>query len=158
MSRKEMGMKKHLALCLVIFTTLVLLVAACGPQPLPQAPTPIPTLAPATLPAATATEPSPEGGPAPGQTGTSGEGEGLVEAGRVVFEQNCAVCHNLTAETKVGPGLAGLFGIDQLPNGETFSQENLRSWIRNGGGAMPGIPLDDADLDAVIAFLQDATQ
>ena len=151
-------MKKHVALCLAILTILVLLVAACGPQPLPQAPTPIPTLAPATLPAATATESSPEGGVTPGETGAPGEGTGLVEAGGAVFEQNCAVCHNLTAETKVGPGLAGLFGIDQLPNGEPFSEENLRLWIRSGGGAMPGIPLDDADLDAVIAFLQDATK
>ena len=133
MSRKEVGMKKHLALCLAILTILVLLVAACGPQPLPQAPTPIPTLAPATLPAATATEPSPEGGPAPGQTGTSGEGGGLVEAGRVVFEQNCAVCHNLTTEMKVGPGLAGLFDLDQLPNGNPVSDENLKSWILSGG-------------------------
>lgn len=153
-----MGMKKQMALCLVILTTLLLPVAACGPQSLPQAPTPIPTLAPATLPAAAATEPSPGGGATPGETGTAGEGGGLVEAGRAAFEQNCAGCHNLTAETKVGPGLAGLFNIDQLPNGEPFSEENLRFWIRNGGGGMPGIPLDDADLDALIAFLQDATQ
>ncbi len=151
-------MKKHLALCLVICTTLVLLVAACGPQPLPEAPTPIPTLAPATLPAATATEPSPEGGVTPAETGMPGEGTGLVDAGGAVFEQHCVVCHNLTAELKVGPGLAGLFEVDQLPSGEPFSEENLRLWIRSGGGAMPGVPLDDADMDALIAFLQDATK
>ena len=151
-------MKKHWALCLAISTILLLLVAACGPQPLPKAPTPIPTLAPATLPPATATEISPEGGVTPGETGTPGEGMGLVEAGRAVFEQHCVLCHNLTAEVKVGPGLAGLFELDQLPSGEPFSEDNLKLWIRSGGGAMPGVPLDDADMEALIAFLQDETK
>jgi mono/diheme cytochrome c family protein len=145
-------MKKHLALYLAVVTTVVLLVAACGPQPLPEAPTSIPTLAPATLPVVEATEPPAEG------ASTPAEGQSLVEAGRGIFEQNCVACHNLTAETKVGPGLAGLFEIQQLPNGEPFSEENLRFWIWNGGGAMPGFPLGDADMDALIAFLQDATQ
>lgn len=145
-------MKKRLTLVSAIVLTLALLAAACGPQPLPEEPTPIPTLAPATMPAATAAEPS-AGGEA-----TPGEGGGLVQAGQQVFEQNCAACHNLTAETKVGPGLAGMFDRQQLPNGEPVNQDNLRVWIRNGGGAMPGIPLGDDDMDAIIAFLQDATQ
>lgn len=145
-------MNKRLAVNLAIVITIALLVAACGPQPLPQEPTPIPTLAPATLPAAMATEPSPGGEATPGDSG------GLAEAGRQVFDQNCASCHSLTDETRVGPGLAGLFDRQQLPNGEPLNDENLRVWIRNGGGAMPGISLNDADMDAVVAFLKDATQ
>lgn len=143
---------KKLTLVLAVVLTLVLLVSACGPQPLPEEPTPIPTLAPATLPAATATEAE------PGGEATPGDGGGLVEAGQQVFEQNCSSCHALTDETRVGPGLAGLFDLQELPNGEAMNEENLRVWIRNGGGAMPGIPLNDDDMDAVIAFLRDATQ
>ncbi len=143
-------MNRRLALCIVVVITIVS-VAACGPQPLPVAPTPIPTLAPATLPVATATEPSPAGT-------TPAETPNLAEVGRQVFEQNCAGCHNLTAETKVGPGLAGLFTRQQLPNGGPVNDENLRVWIQNGGGGMPGFALDGADLAAVIAFLKDATQ
>jgi mono/diheme cytochrome c family protein len=143
-------MKKSLALLFVI----ALLAVGCGPQPLPEAPTPIPTLAPATMPATEATQPPAQTGPAP----TAAEGEDLVEAGNQVFQQNCAFCHNLTAEALVGPGLAGLFELDALPNGNPVNDENLREWILQGGGAMPPIALDDAELDQVIAFLREATQ
>lgn len=152
-------MNERLTLYLAVVLTMTLLAAGCGPQPLPEEPTPIPTLAPATLPAATATEPSQAGATsAPEGQATPGETADLGEAGRQVFEQNCAACHNLTDETKVGPGLAGLFDLAELPNGEPFSEDNLGTWIRNGGGAMPGIPLSDPDLEAVITFLKDATQ
>ena len=89
----------------------------------------------------------------PGATGDTG-----VQAGQQVFEKNCAVCHNLTAETKVGPGLAGLFEREQLPNGNPITDENLREWITNGGGAMPPVPLAEDELTQVIAFLHEATQ
>jgi mono/diheme cytochrome c family protein len=143
-------MRKSLALLFVV----VLLIVACGPQPLPEEPTPIPTLPPATLPVSEATEPPAQTGPAP----TEGDGGGLVEAGQQVFQQNCAACHNLTAEAKVGPGLAGIFQKETLPNGSTMNEENLGEWILQGGGAMPPVPLNDDQLDQVIAFLKEATQ
>jgi mono/diheme cytochrome c family protein len=144
-------MKKHLISLIVICLVLgTLSVTGCGQQP-DIAPTPIPTLAPATLPAATPT------------SAVSTEGEPTspvdpVEAGSQVFEQSCAVCHNLTAEMKVGPGLAGLFDKDQLPNGNPVNEENLKEWIVTGGGAMPGLPLIEEQLEAVVAFLKEATQ
>ncbi len=140
-------MNKLLALCILI----LLLVVGCGPQPLPVAPTPIPTLAPATLPVTMPTEPT-----TPGETTPAAGGAG--EAGAQIFEKNCSICHNLTAETKVGPGLAGLFSRSQLPNGNAVNEENLKGWIRSGGGAMPGFALPDDQLMALIAFLKDATQ
>jgi mono/diheme cytochrome c family protein len=85
-------------------------------------------------------------------------GEDALAAGAEVFQQNCAVCHNLTTETKVGPGLAGVFGRDQLPNGQPVNDDNLREWIRTGGGGMPAIPLTDEQLDVLIPYLKDATQ
>ena len=145
-------MKKTLALAMFI-----LVVAACSsPQPLPDAPTPIRTLYPATLPHVV--PPPPSGTEVAGGDETPEAGDPTVQAGGQVFEQNCAVCHNLTAETKVGPGLAGLFDLDQLPNGNPVTDENLQEWITNGGGAMPGVPLSQDELDQVIAFLHEATQ
>jgi mono/diheme cytochrome c family protein len=75
-----------------------------------------------------------------------------------VFEQTCLVCHSLTDEAKVGPGLAGLYERDMLPNGNPVDDENLGIWIRTGGGAMPGIPLTDEQLSDVVAFLKEATE
>ena len=94
---------------------------------------------------------------APAATTEGGPGD-LVQAGSDLFEQNCSGCHNLTAESKVGPGLAGLFDLEQLPNGNPVNEENVKSWIVGGGGAMPGIPLTEEQLTAVVAFLKDATQ
>ena len=143
-------MNKRLALMIVV----ILCAAGCGPQPLPLAPTSIPTLAPATLPAPLPTEPA---APVePGETAPTTGGEG--DAGKQVFEQTCAACHNLTGEAKVGPGLAGLYDRDMLPNGNPVDDENLGVWIRTGGGAMPGLPLTDEQLSDVVAFLREATQ
>jgi mono/diheme cytochrome c family protein len=140
-----MNMRPIIWLLVLLF---VLVLAACGPQPLPVAPTPIPTLAPATLPPSEAAPTSESGGETAPPSGLPGE---------AVFQANCSSCHNLTTETKVGPGLEGLFSFDSLPNGNPVTDANLREWIRNGGGAMPGVPLDDQELADVIDFLKEAT-
>jgi cytochrome c len=131
----------------LLIVLVVLVLAACGPQPLPVAPTPIPTLAPATLPPSEAAPPEAEPGgetaPPPGHPGEP------------VFQANCAACHNLTAEAKVGPGLAGLYERANLPNGNPVTDENLREWIVSGGGAMPGIALGDQELADLIDFLKE---
>ena len=129
-------MKKHLfpliAICLLM---AALSAVACGQQSAVE-----PTAT--TAPAATT-----EGGPAD-----------LVQAGSDLFEQNCSGCHNLTTEAKIGPGLAGLFNLDQLPNGNPVNEESVKSWIVSGSGRMPGIPLTEEQLTAVVAFLKEATQ
>jgi mono/diheme cytochrome c family protein len=152
-------MVKRLTLLTVALVAIVLFAIGCAYQPAVP-PTPIPTLAPATMPPAPPTQPaaSGEGTPSPASEGGTSGAADLVTAGGQVFEQNCSVCHNLTAETKVGPGLAGLFGRQQLPNGNPVNEENLKEWIVTGGGAMPGLPLTAEQLAAVVAFLQDATQ
>ena len=150
---------KRLTLLTVALVAVVLFAIGCAYQP-DVPPTPIPTLAPATMPPPPPTQPAASGeaiaSPAP-EGGTTGATD-LVAAGSQVFEQTCAVCHNLSTETKVGPGLAGLFDLQQLPNGNPVNIENLKQWIVTGGGAMPGQPLTDEQLAAVVAFLQDATQ
>jgi mono/diheme cytochrome c family protein len=153
-------MRVRLAIIIIILT---LVLAACtSPHQLPEAPTPIPRLVPATLPPSEAQPTPPPSGTEPMAT-PSGDGEpagaGDAAQGQQVFDANCSVCHTLTDEPKVGPGLAGLYAEQaQLPNGQPFSDENMREWIRNGGGAMPGIPLGDEELTDLLAYLQQETQ
>ena len=133
----------YLRLTLLTIVIVLLLAGCISPQPLPNEPTPIPTLIPATMPAE----------PAPAQQAPTGVG--LSSA---VFDANCSACHNLNAETKVGPGLAGLFEKSELPNGNPVNEENLKEWVRTGGGAMPGLPLSDSELEELVAFLENATK
>jgi mono/diheme cytochrome c family protein len=141
-------MHKH---SIFLIIPIVLLVTACNPQPLPVEPTPIPTLPPATLPSQPPAAP-----PADEQAETSGAAD--VDAGAQVFEANCSACHDLGSETRIGPGMAGLFDKETLPNGQPVDDENLKQWVLTGGGAMPGIALANAELDALVAFLRSATQ
>jgi mono/diheme cytochrome c family protein len=138
---------------------VILLVGACGLQPLPDEPTSIPTLIPATMPPAGETG-TVQAGTTPTGTFTAG-GEGGAEqiaAGQQIFETNCTPCHTLTTETLVGPGLQGLFQRQALPTGKPVTDENLADWIHTGGGGMPAFPFDEAQTAALIAFLKDATQ
>jgi cytochrome c2 len=138
---------------------LALILAGCGLQPLPYAPTPIPTLAPATLPApvSVTTAGAPVGQPmaTPAPVGESPATSGDATVGETVFNTYCTACHELTSAQKVGPGLAGLFERDALPDGNPVTDANLRDWIRTGGGAMPGFALGDAELDNLLAFLHE---
>jgi cytochrome c2 len=140
---------------IVLFAVVLLLVGCSSPHRVPTAPTPIPRLVQATMPPSAAQPTAP---PTAAEPGAPAE-DGNVAEGQQVFETSCAVCHNLTDAPKVGPGLAGLFAEQaELPNGQSFTEENLRAWITNGGGAMPGIPLGQAEMDNLIAFLQQETQ
>jgi mono/diheme cytochrome c family protein len=166
-------MKKPLVLLTLALLVASLLLVGCGRRPY-DPPTPIPTLPPATLPHdalteavteatdETATEAAPTQAEAAAPTAASEDTPvgvaGLEEKGGEVFDQTCSVCHNLTTETLVGPGLTGLFEKDSLPNGQPVTEENLKEWIVSGGGAMPGLPLTQDQLEAVVAFLKDATQ
>jgi len=132
----------HLRLIFLI-VIIGLFAIGCGPHELPTAPTPIPTLIPATLPA----------GPVATVAAQSQSGGGVA-----IFNTNCSGCHNLTAETKVGPGLGPLFTLAKLPNGKPVNDDNLKQWIHTGGGAMPGFSsLTDDQLNQLLAYLKGAT-
>jgi len=144
---------------------LVLFLAGCNPQPLPVAPTPIPTLIPATLPVAVDVEAAVGDGaatPAAPSEGSADEDAGTSTAtdlalGKQVFDTKCFICHNLDAESKVGPGLAGLFAKTALPNGNALDDAGLGEWIAVGGGSMPGVPLTNDELAGLIGYLRGAT-
>jgi len=86
-----------------------------------------------------------------------------AQAGEVVFARSCGACHTVggtNALGRVGPDLTHLasrpyIGAGALEN----SSINLARWIRNApavkeGARMPAIPLDDAELRSVVAYLQ----
>ena len=76
--------------------------------------------------------------------------------GKEVFEQ-CAMCHNAdSTETKVGPGLKGLFKMDKLVNGKPVTEANVRELINAGGNGMPSYAdqLSEQDKNDVIAYLK----
>jgi cytochrome c len=81
---------------------------------------------------------------------------GDAAKGKDVFDQ-CSVCHNADSEeTKVGPGLKGLFKHAKLVNGKPVNDANVREKINEGGNGMPAYAdqLSDQDKNDVIAYLK----
>ncbi len=81
---------------------------------------------------------------------------GDAAKGKDVFDQ-CSVCHNAdSTETKVGPGLKGLFKMDKLVNGKPVTEANVRDFINTGGNGMPAYAdqLSDQDRNDLIAYLK----
>lgn len=96
---------------------------------------------------------------------------GDASRGRQIFiAEQCPMCHTITQDKLVGPGLAGLFsehgptlpvGIDyrgMLPNGRPRTDEHVSDWIRVGGsgkiGFMLGHSLTDAEMADLLAYLR----
>jgi cytochrome c5 len=78
-------------------------------------------------------------------------------SGQDLFTANCAICHyHDRNETKVGPGLQGLFKNPKLPtSGRSTSEKNIRERIVNGGEKMPPFKhLKDDKIDAIIDYLK----
>ena len=77
--------------------------------------------------------------------------------GNDLFAANCSICHyHDRKETKVGPGLQGLFKNSKLPkSGRSTSEKNIRERIVNGGEKMPPFKhLKDDVIDAIIDYLK----
>jgi mono/diheme cytochrome c family protein len=82
----------------------------------------------------------------------------VAAGGKQIFDANCAQCHDATStETKVGPGLKGLFKSKKLPGtGRPTTVANVTRQIKNGGGGMPafGGSLSAAEITAVVGYLK----
>ena len=81
---------------------------------------------------------------------------GDAAKGKEVFEQ-CSVCHNGDSEeTKVGPGLKGLFKHAKLQNGKPVNEANVRAMVNEGGNGMPAFSdqLSDQEKNDLIAYLK----
>jgi cytochrome c oxidase subunit 2 len=87
-----------------------------------------------------------------------------VMAGRQVFEHTaCINCHTVSgtpADGRFGPDLTHLMGRTTIAAGAAENTpENLRRWIQNPdaikpGSLMPAMKLSDADLDAVVKYME----
>lgn len=78
-------------------------------------------------------------------------------SGKNLFTANCSGCHyHDRRDTKVGPGLLGLFKRSRLPDsGRPVSEEAVRNQIINGGKKMPPFKhLKPEELEALIDYLK----
>jgi mono/diheme cytochrome c family protein len=78
-------------------------------------------------------------------------------SGKDLFTANCSGCHFPDRkDTKVGPGLLGLFNNPKLPkSGRATSEKNVRETIVNGGEKMPPFKhLKDQEINALVDYLK----
>jgi cytochrome c oxidase subunit II len=90
-------------------------------------------------------------------------GNSAVEEGRRIFETTaCMNCHAVlgtVANGRFGPDLTHLMSRATIASGAApNTPENLRAWIQNPdsfkpGSLMPGMKLNEKDLDALTAYL-----
>jgi len=89
---------------------------------------------------------------------TAASKSGSVTKGKDVFEQKCAMCHNADSDqTKIGPGLKGLFKRGTFSvNNHKVTEDNLKTWIENGDTLMPPFKdaLDEQQIRDVIAYVK----
>jgi mono/diheme cytochrome c family protein len=79
----------------------------------------------------------------------------ITEArGAQVFHQKCAKCHYPTTTRGLkGPGLQALTKIKAMPSGAPPTDERLTQTILRGRLTMPATPLDDDQLNDLLAYL-----
>jgi len=80
-----------------------------------------------------------------------------AKSGENLFTANCFICHFPDRkDTKVGPGLKGVFKNPKLPKtGRSASEKNVRETIVNGGEKMPPFKhLKDQEIKAIINYLK----
>jgi mono/diheme cytochrome c family protein len=81
----------------------------------------------------------------------------MVDQGRQVFQDNCSPCHYPDkTQTKVGPGLKGLFQRRLTPARKVpVTEANIRRQIQQGGVVMPPLSHITGDtLNALIVYLK----
>src|SRR6202166_2586740 len=90
-------------------------------------------------------------------TSAASEGQNIFESTACI---NCHAVAGTAAKGRFGPDLTHLMSRDTIAAGVAANtEENLRSWIRNPdaikpGSRMPAMQLNEAELDAVTAYLE----
>ena len=80
-----------------------------------------------------------------------------VVAGKDLFEKNCSFCHFTdSTDTKVGPGLKGLFKREKMPvSGWAVTPKDVQRQLKTPFDQMPPFDhLSDAEIIALTDFLQ----
>lgn len=74
--------------------------------------------------------------------------------GAAVFQAKCARCHYPTTTSSLhGPGLQALTKQKSMPSGAPPTDERLTTVTLRGRGMMPPTPLDDAQMNDLLAYL-----
>jgi mono/diheme cytochrome c family protein len=88
---------------------------------------------------------------------TVDSGEKLVRKGAEYFAKNCLDCHYVDrTQSKIGPGLKGLFERKTLPaSGRPVTEENILEQLKNPVNVMPAYPdLTEEAFLALMAYLK----
>ena len=83
--------------------------------------------------------------------------EGPAVEGVRIFNERCSACHYADkTETKIGPGLQGLFNLKSMPSsGVPVSNANIRKQLETPFKDMPPFSdLPEEDIEALIAYLK----
>jgi cytochrome c oxidase subunit 2 len=110
-----------------------------------------------------------DGGNAPISTAATGSGDtatpGDAEAGRAIWQSQCAMCHSLDGGEAIGPTWQGIWmhevaledgttvTVDEAYITESIREPNARI-VEGFSGVMPRSDLDDDEIADVIAFIQ----
>lgn len=83
--------------------------------------------------------------------------EEIVDEGAKLFAGSCSLCHfTETTQTKIGPGLKGLFQQNNLPVSQwPVTRESIEKQLRTPFKNMPPFEeLEDEQIDALIAYMK----
>lgn len=74
--------------------------------------------------------------------------------GAAVFQSHCARCHYPTTTHSLhGPGLQALTKLKSMPSGAPPTGARITQTILYGHGMMQPVPISDADLEDLLAYL-----
>ena len=85
------------------------------------------------------------------------ESTSIAAIGKKLFVQKCSFCHySDSAETKIGPGLKGIFNDKKLPvSKKAVSEKNIRQQLVSPYKNMPSFKdLTEKEIDALIGYLK----
>jgi uncharacterized membrane protein len=80
-----------------------------------------------------------------------------VLKGEELFRKNCLLCHHVdSTETKIGPGLKGIFDRETLPASQRpVDETNVRASITDPFKNMPAFDeLTQEEIDALVAYMK----
>lgn len=90
-------------------------------------------------------------------TGDTGPDMSQVRKGAELFSQKCSFCHNADSmETKIGPGLKGLFSMDAFPVSRwPATESSFRKQLKTPYQNMPPFPdLEAGEVAALVAYVK----
>ncbi|MBI3949275.1 MAG: PD40 domain-containing protein [Acidobacteria bacterium] len=88
----------------------------------------------------------------PGSPNDQPAAGGSVERGKRVFQTQCSLCHKISEESSVGPGLKGILRGPSFPT--TSEAAKYLKLVLQGLPGMPKIPLAEDEMNDLLAYLR----